>query len=137
MSFSSLVPKPAASIKTLMPRLLIVLYLKHTHDAKVKGVPRGFTWFRKFVARGRGSFISLFCGCSEGHHKDCILPRSHSGAKRPYSERRMAVQLQRVLISDSVDASCRSILEEGGVAVDYRPGLTKEELIACVKVFST
>ena len=46
----------------------------------------------------------------------------------------MAVQLQRVLISDSVDASCRSILEDGGVAVDYRPGLSKKELLACVKV---
>ena len=46
----------------------------------------------------------------------------------------MAVQLQRVLISDSVDASCRSILEEGGVSVDYRPGLGKQDLLACIKV---
>ena len=46
----------------------------------------------------------------------------------------MALQLQRVLISDSVDASCRRILEEGGVAVDYRPGLSKEDLLDCIKV---
>ena len=49
-------------------------------------------------------------------------------------KRAMALQLQRVLISDSVDASCRRILEEGGVAVDYRPGLSKEDLLACIKV---
>ena len=46
----------------------------------------------------------------------------------------MAVRLERVLISDSVDASCRRILEEGGVSVDYRPGLSKEDLLACVEV---
>lgn len=46
----------------------------------------------------------------------------------------MAVQLQRVLISDSVDASCRRILEEGGISVDYRPGLSQEDLLGCIKV---
>lgn len=46
----------------------------------------------------------------------------------------MAVHLQRVLISDSVDASCKRILEEGGVAVDYHPGLSREDLLACIKV---
>ena len=46
----------------------------------------------------------------------------------------MAIQLERVLISDSMDESCRAILEEDGVTVDYRPGLGKEELLACVKV---
>lgn len=46
----------------------------------------------------------------------------------------MAVQLQRVLISDSVDASCRRILEEGGITVDYRPGLSQEDLLGCIKV---
>lgn len=41
--------------------------------------------------------------------------------------------LERVLISDSVDPSCRQILESGGVAVDYRPGLGKEELLVAIK----
>lgn len=33
-----------------------------------------------------------------------------------------------------MDASCRRILEEGGIAVDYRPGLSKEDLLGCIKV---
>lgn len=47
----------------------------------------------------------------------------------------MAIQLERVLISDSIDVSCRDILTEGGINVDYRPGLTKDELLTCVKVY--
>ena len=46
----------------------------------------------------------------------------------------MALVLERVLISDSVDPSCRQILEGGGVVVDYRPGLSKEELLVAIKV---
>ena len=46
----------------------------------------------------------------------------------------MAIQLERVLISDSVDSSCRRILEEGGMAVDYRPGLSGDDLLTCIKV---
>lgn len=46
----------------------------------------------------------------------------------------MAMELKRVLISDSVDASCRTILSDGGVTVDYKPGMSKEDLLACIKV---
>ena len=46
----------------------------------------------------------------------------------------MTLVLERVLISDSVDSSCRQILESGGVVVDYRPGLSKEELLVAIKV---
>ena len=46
----------------------------------------------------------------------------------------MAIQLERVLISDSVDSSCRRILEEGGMVVDYRPGLSGDDLLTCIKV---
>ena len=46
----------------------------------------------------------------------------------------MAIQLERVLISDSLDSSCRRILEEGGVIVDYRPGLSRDDLLTCIKV---
>lgn len=48
----------------------------------------------------------------------------------------MAIQLDRVLISDSVDASCREILQAAGITVDYRPGLAKDELLAIIKVSS-
>lgn len=46
----------------------------------------------------------------------------------------MALKLVKVLISDAVDASCRRILESSGIAVDYKPGMSKEELIAAIKV---
>ena len=46
----------------------------------------------------------------------------------------MALKLQKVLISDSVDPSCRQILEQSGIQVDYKTNFTKEELIAAVKV---
>jgi phosphoglycerate dehydrogenase-like enzyme len=47
----------------------------------------------------------------------------------------MAIQLERVLISDSLDSSCRRILEEGGVIVDYRPGLSRDDLLTCIKEY--
>lgn len=46
----------------------------------------------------------------------------------------MALSIEKVLISDSVDASCRQILEAGGISVDYKTGLSKAELLAIVKV---
>jgi len=42
-----------------------------------------------------------------------------------------------VLISDAVDVSCRELLEGAGISVDYRPGLSKEDLLAAIKVSST
>ena len=47
----------------------------------------------------------------------------------------MALKLNRVLISDSVDASCREILETSGIPVDYKPGISKEDLLAVIKVY--
>ena len=46
----------------------------------------------------------------------------------------MALKLTKVLISDSVDASCRQILEQSGIQVDYKTNLTKEELLTAIKV---
>ena len=46
----------------------------------------------------------------------------------------MALKLAKVLISDSVDSSCREILERNGVPVDYKPGMSKEELLSVIKV---
>ena len=46
----------------------------------------------------------------------------------------MALTLDKVLISDAVDASCCSILKTHGVNVDYRPGLSKDELLSIIKV---
>ena len=46
----------------------------------------------------------------------------------------MSLELNKVLISDSVDASCREILESAGISVDYRPGLPKDELLTIIKV---
>ncbi|KAM9378934.1 D-3-phosphoglycerate dehydrogenase [Phaethornis superciliosus] len=38
-------------------------------------------------------------------------------------------KLQKVLISDSLDPCCREILEAGGLRVQEKPGLSKEELL--------
>ena len=46
----------------------------------------------------------------------------------------MALKLTKVLISDSVDASCRQILEQSGIQVDYKTNFTKEELLTAIKV---
>ena len=48
--------------------------------------------------------------------------------------RRMVLELKKVLISDSVDVSCREILEAAGISVDYKPGLSKTDLISIIKV---
>ncbi len=48
----------------------------------------------------------------------------------------MALELKKVLISDSVDVSCREILESAGISVDYKPGLKKEELLDIIKVIN-
>ncbi len=45
------------------------------------------------------------------------------------------MELNRVLISDAVDVSCREILEGAGIAVDYKPGMSKTDLLAAIKVF--
>ncbi|CAH3168244.1 unnamed protein product [Porites evermanni] len=41
-----------------------------------------------------------------------------------------SLDLKRVLISDSVDSCCKTILETNGIVVDLKTKLTKEELLA-------
>jgi D-3-phosphoglycerate dehydrogenase / 2-oxoglutarate reductase len=41
--------------------------------------------------------------------------------------------MHKVLISDKVHDNCRKILEDAGVVVDYRPGLSEEELHAALE----
>ncbi|RMX50256.1 hypothetical protein pdam_00017210 [Pocillopora damicornis] len=43
-----------------------------------------------------------------------------------------SLNLKRVLISDSVDNCCKTILEANGIAVDLKTKLTKEELLAAI-----
>ena len=45
-----------------------------------------------------------------------------------------SLDLKRVLISDSVDNCCKTILEANGIAVDLKTKLTKEELLAEIPV---
>jgi len=40
----------------------------------------------------------------------------------------MDLKIAKVLISDKVDASCKAILDKHGMSVDYKPGLSPEEL---------
>ena len=46
----------------------------------------------------------------------------------------MALQVSNVLISDNLDDSCRRILEEAGINVVTKTGLTKEQLQEEIKV---
>lgn len=46
----------------------------------------------------------------------------------------MSIKLNKVLISDAVDSSCRDILESAGISVDYKPGLSKVDLLSIIKV---
>ena len=41
---------------------------------------------------------------------------------------------KKVLISDSISKICQETLTSAGFTVDYRPGISKEDLIACIKV---
>lgn len=40
--------------------------------------------------------------------------------------------MEKVLISDKVHENCKRILEEAGIAVDYRPGLMGDDLLAAL-----
>ncbi|XP_015776665.1 PREDICTED: D-3-phosphoglycerate dehydrogenase-like [Acropora digitifera] len=40
-----------------------------------------------------------------------------------------SLDLKRVLISDSVDSCCKTVLEANGISVDLKTKLTKEELL--------
>ena len=46
----------------------------------------------------------------------------------------MTLEIKKVLISDKVDASCQTVLKENNIEVDYKPGLSKDELKAIIKV---
>lgn len=48
-----------------------------------------------------------------------------------------SLDLKRVLISDSVDSCCKTILEANGIAVDLKTKLTKEELLVEIPVSET
>lgn len=43
-------------------------------------------------------------------------------------------KLQKVLISESLDPCCREILQAGGLRVQEKPGLSKEELLREIRV---
>ena len=61
----------------------------------------------------------------------------HSVNDRTARERNkmaFSLDLKRVLISDSVDSCCKTILEANGIAVDLKTKLTKEELLAEIPV---
>ena len=44
------------------------------------------------------------------------------------------ISVSSVLICDGVDPRCRAVLEQHGVRATDRPKMTKEELMAAIKV---
>ena len=65
------------------------------------------------------------------HHGD----KAHS-LKGGRNRMAFSLNLKRVLISDSVDSCCKTILEANGIVVDLKTKLTKEELLAEIPVRS-
>ena len=57
-----------------------------------------------------------------------------SKRRRERNKMAFSLHLKRVLISDSVDSCCKTILEANGIAVDLKTKLTKEELLAEIAV---
>lgn len=90
------------------------------------------------TAEGRGSF-------SRGSLKFVITPPNHQIREKKklyfsYSSAEVAtanmapISIKSVLISESVDPRCKSILEENGIRVTEKQNMKKEELIAEIKV---
>ena len=46
----------------------------------------------------------------------------------------LALQIEKVLVLDGVDASCTQLLESNGIKVDIRAKLSKEELVTSLGV---
>lgn len=45
-----------------------------------------------------------------------------------------ALKLERVLISDKTDPCCEEILRQGGISVDVKPKLPKDQLLQEIEV---
>lgn len=97
----------------------------------------------KIPARDGGSFqpiTSRSCDyiirkvCTRGNF---ILPRRSIEPARERKKMAFSLDLKRVLISDSVDSCCKTILEANGIAVDLKTKLTKEELLVEIPVSET
>lgn len=71
-------------------------------------------------------------------HVENFITFASVGTKRGMSKTcpRMAfsLDLKRVLISDSVDSCCKTVLEANGISVDLKTKLTKEELLTEISV---
>ena len=46
----------------------------------------------------------------------------------------MALGSKRVLISDPIDSCCPDKLTAAGFTVDLKPGISKADLLGCIKV---
>ena len=56
------------------------------------------------------------------------------GLSKICSRMAFSLDLKRVLISDSVDSCCKTVLEANGISVALKTKLTKEELLAEISV---
>lgn len=45
----------------------------------------------------------------------------------------MALKISKVLISDKIDLSCKELLEKNSICVDYKPGLSKEDITSIIE----
>lgn len=61
-------------------------------------------------------------------------PVAHQRATRRENTKMAPISIKTVLISESVDPRCKTILEENGIRVTEKQNMTKDELIAEIKV---
>lgn len=61
-------------------------------------------------------------------------PVAHQRATRRENTKMAPISIKTVLISESVDPRCKAILEENGIRVTEKQNMTKDELIAKIKV---
>jgi len=74
---------------------------------------------------------------SRGKVTHCVHQPTETAAHQQPSEEtpKMApISIQTVLISESVDPRCKKILEENGIRVTEKPNMTRDELMAEIKV---
>lgn len=69
--------------------------------------------------------------CTRGNFIRRLIEPAREGERNKMA---FSLDLKRVLISDSVDSCCKTILEANGIAVDLKTKLTKEELLAEIAV---
>ena len=72
--------------------------------------------------------------CPRGGVPCHLCALAHSFCTSDDSTAMAALKLERVLISDKTDPCCEEILRQGGISVDVKPKLPKDQLLQEIEV---